>query len=189
MGRTTGALGVAVVLLAGWTVVRAQSPAPAKPDTPDIMPALLEEVRGLRHALEHMSSAGPRVQLALGRLQLQEQRMNTAVKRVDEVRARLGQLQREQVELQEQVGMMEIAIRDHPRGRVAGGTPGDEPTQEQIEEIRIHQKQRLTSISGEVQRLTAEEVAYSAEAATEQARWTEFNQRLEELERALRPLR
>src|SRR3990170_922749 len=112
MGRTTGGLGVAVVLLAGLTVLRAQTPAPSRPESADIMPALLEDVRGLRNALEHMTSAGPRVQLALGRLQLQEQRMTTAVKRVDEVRARLGQLQREQAEMDQQLATMETVLKD-----------------------------------------------------------------------------
>ena len=43
--------------------------------------------------------------------------------------------------------------------------------------------------SRELQRLTAEESTYATEVANEQARWTEFNQRLEDLERALRPLK
>jgi hypothetical protein len=40
-----------------------------------------------------------------------------------------------------------------------------------------------------VQRVAAEEATYAAEVVTEQVRWTEFNQRLEDLERALRPLK
>ena len=39
------------------------------------MPALLQEVRGLRAAIEQMTASASRVQLALGRLQLQEQRL------------------------------------------------------------------------------------------------------------------
>ena len=42
---------------------------------PDTTAALLVEVRGLRAALEQLASAGPRVQLMFGRLQLQEQRI------------------------------------------------------------------------------------------------------------------
>ena len=36
----------------------------------DTLAALLVEVRGLRAAMEQMASAGPRVQLAFGRLQM-----------------------------------------------------------------------------------------------------------------------
>lgn len=39
---------------------------------PDVLNALLVEVRGLRAAMEELASAGPRVQLSMGRLQLQE---------------------------------------------------------------------------------------------------------------------
>ncbi len=52
-----------------------------------------------------------------------------------------------------------------------------------------HHKQQLASRSAELQRVAAEEAAYATEVTTEQARWTEINQRLEELERALRPLK
>jgi hypothetical protein len=54
--------------------------------TPDVLGALLTEVRGLRVAMEQVASSGPRVQLALGRLQLQEQRLNTMIRRVETVR-------------------------------------------------------------------------------------------------------
>ena len=53
---------------------------------PDVLGALLTEVRGLRVAMEQMASAGPRVQLALGRQQLQEQRLNTILRRAENVR-------------------------------------------------------------------------------------------------------
>ena len=38
----------------------------------DVLAQLLVEIRGLRATMEQMGSAGPRVQLALGRIQLQE---------------------------------------------------------------------------------------------------------------------
>ena len=50
----------------------AAAQTPGASQSGDIMPALLQEVRGLRVAMEQMTSAGARVQLALGRLQLQE---------------------------------------------------------------------------------------------------------------------
>jgi|SRR5687768_3162598 len=179
MARTTGVLTVAVVVLAGWTVARGQAQTPA-----DIMPALLQEVRGLRQAMEQMSSAGPRIQLALGRLQLQEQRINNAIKRADDARTRLAELQREQGEMQQQMRGIEIELKAH-----AGRGSADGPNSEQFALMVEHHKQQLASRSAELQRVTAEEAAYATEVATEQARWTEINQRLEELERALRPLK
>ena len=55
---------------------------------PDVLGALLVEVRGLRGAIEQMSSASARVQLAMGRLQLNEQRITTYMRRIDEIRDR-----------------------------------------------------------------------------------------------------
>jgi hypothetical protein len=56
----------------------------------DTLAALLAEVRGLRAAMEQMASAAPRVQLAMGRLQLQEQRVSTVVRRADAFTRRRG---------------------------------------------------------------------------------------------------
>jgi hypothetical protein len=51
----------------------------------DVLPQLLIEVRGLRAASEQMASAGPHVQLLLGRVQLQEQRIGNQIRRLDMV--------------------------------------------------------------------------------------------------------
>jgi chromosome segregation ATPase len=185
MRRTAGALAVSGVLLAGWTILRAPTTASAAPAQVEIMPALLEEVRGLRAALEQMSSAGARVQLALGRLQLQEARLNTSVKRLDEARERLAQALKQQAEAQQQVAGLERELKEQAgRGRGSDG-----PTPEQLEDVRNHHRHRLALFNADVQRLTAEEATYANDVASEQARWIEFNQRLEDLERALRPLK
>jgi chromosome segregation ATPase len=184
MRRTAALVTVAGVLLAGWTVLRAQTPRPAATGSADIMPALLDEVRGLRAALEQMSSAGARVQLALGRLQLQEGRLNASVKRQDEARQRLAEALKHQAEVQQQVAGLDREFKEQAR---RGGAEG--PTPEQLEEMRRHHRQRLALFSADVQRLTAEEATYATDVANEQARWIEFNQRLEDLERALRPLK
>ena len=55
----------------GSLIGRAQQPTAGS----DTLAALMVEVRGLRAAMEQMASAGPRVQLGLGRVQLQEQRI------------------------------------------------------------------------------------------------------------------
>ena len=50
-------------------------------------------------------------------------------------------------------------------------------------------KGEITDAQTEVQRLTVEEATTAAEISSEQNRWSEFNQRLEELERTLGPSR
>ena len=71
----------AAVLIAGclWgerVPIRAQQPASGT----DVLPALLTEVKGLRAAMEQLASANAQAQLLVGRLQLQETRMNGMIR-------------------------------------------------------------------------------------------------------------
>lgn len=166
--------GIAVLLLgiagaAGLFTVRAQGQ--------EILPALLTEVRGLRAAMEQMASAGPRVQLALGRLQLQEQRINALVRRLEDVRTRLHAADREMTTATDRAKGLEEA-RDRPVG-------SDGPSREQLDEMIAVMKREAALRAADMQRLIAEEAAIAADLAAEQGRWTEINQRLEDLERTL----
>jgi hypothetical protein len=82
-----------------------------------VLPALLVEVKGLRAAMEQMAGAGPRVQLFVGRLQLQEDGIAGMVRRLDTVRDTLASARRE-LEAQERQKMT--------RSRDAGGRAGEE---------------------------------------------------------------
>jgi hypothetical protein len=50
-------------------------------------------------------------------------------------------------------------------------------------------QREIVAVNAEVMRLTNQENALASEVSTEQARWSDLNQRLEELERSLRPLK
>jgi chromosome segregation ATPase len=144
----------------------------------DVLPALLTEVRGLRAAMEKMASAGPRVQLALGRVQLQEQRINSLIRRLDEMRAAVAEAQGEYDRRQEVSRRLEGALRT-PR-------PDGPP----IEELKAQQEampRELAQALTKLQRATADEGAMAADLANEQARWTDLNQRMEALEATLAP--
>ena len=77
---------VAVLIVLATT---AGGETPQQPNQ-DTLGALLVEVRGFRSAIEQMASVGPSIELAMGRLQLQEQRINTLVRRGDVVRDALA---------------------------------------------------------------------------------------------------
>lgn len=144
------------------------------------MPALLTEVRGLRAAMETMASAGARVQLALGRVQLQEQRLNTAIRRLEDARTRLSQAQRAAAGHQDQIEGLEARLKEPP----------DDPREArqqaaELEALLPQLRQQSNRFAAEVQQLTADEAALANDVVSEQTRWTEFNQRLEELERSL----
>jgi chromosome segregation ATPase len=137
--------------------------------------ALLTEVRGLRAAIEQMASAGPRVQLAMGRLQLQEQRVNTMIRRLDDVRAQMSAVEKENVGLQE-----------HARN-IQGVLDRNSLPEERanLEADAARSKRELARLAGEIQRLQAEDADISTQIATEQNRWADINRTLEELERSL----
>lgn len=137
---------------------------------PDVLSALLVEVRGLRAAMEQLASTGPRVQLSMGRLQLQEQRINTLVRRMDEMRDRRTAVELELSSKQREIADVEESLRREgmqPEAHVKG--------------LRTEASQILQRLQG----LQSEEAALVQEIAAEQGRWSEINQRLEELDRAL----
>ena len=104
--------GVTIALAAGTRAsVAAEQPRPAGPQA-DVLPALLVEVRGLRAAMEQMAAAGPRVQLALGRVQLQEQRINNLIRRLDEVRVTLAAAQANYDHLRQASHEVDNALRN-----------------------------------------------------------------------------
>jgi chromosome segregation ATPase len=137
--------------------------------------ALLIEVRGLRSAIEQMATAGPRVQLAMGRLQLQEQRVNTMIRRLDGVRAEISTVEKESAELQDHARAVQSALdrNSHP----------DERTN--LEADAARGKRDLARLAAQIQRLQAEDADISSQLTTEQNRWADINRTLEELERTL----
>lgn len=141
----------------------------------DALAALLVEVRGLRAAMEQMVSVGPSIQLAMGRLQLQEQRINTLVRRTDVLRDALAAAQKRAGEIQDRVGSLQRAYAESTEAVHRSAIEGELPMI----------KQDLARAMAEVQRLRMEESEAAAQVSSEQARWAEINQRLEDLDRAL----
>jgi hypothetical protein len=138
----------------------------------NVLPALLAEVKGLRAAMEQMSSAGPRVQLFVGRLQLQETRMNGMIRRLDTVRDTLGTARRD---------------LDRAKGalKMLQGPPEPGVPQDGLGPMINGMKQEVAAAQGTVDRLAGEEAQLTQDLTVEQGRWIDINQRLDELERAL----
>lgn len=181
---TRRSVGMVAAVLLGGSIAAAQAPGSSNSD---IMPALLQEVRGLRAAIEQMTASASRVQLALGRLQLQEQRLNAANGRLADTRNSLDGVQRRVAEHQQQVTELEGMLsgqREMPDARI----PADEMRRALTEQLRGSQRE-LAMANAEVQRLTIQESALANDVSAEQARWSDLNQRLEDLERALRPVK
>ena len=141
-----------------------------------MLPALLAEVKGLRAAMEQMASAGPRIQLFVSRLQLQEGRMNNMIKRLETVRENLASVQRELEAGQETV--------KHFESELASATVPALQREELTQMLPVRRREVATHRTT-VARLTGEEAQLAQDLALEQGRWNDINQRLDELERAL----
>lgn len=145
----------------------AQQPVPAAE-------ALVLEVRALREAVQQVLSSSIRVQLLMGRLQLQEARIQTLARQNAEIDARLDGMtsERRDIALQRQMLQNGLAKMN---------------VQEQ-EEFKLH----LAMLADRLEQLDTREAKLQAEQAhvqqllgAEQSRWGDFNARLEELERLL----
>ena len=160
----TAAIGAA----SAWRPVAAQTPR-----NEDVLPALLTEVKGLRVAIEQMTSSGTQAQLLLGRLQLQETRVTSMLRRLDTVRDSLSGARREYDQLNRTMQMLD---KDE---ETPNGMPGDK--QDNLAGL----KNQAAASKNNLDRLTAEELQLTADIAGEQARWVDISQRLDALERQL----
>ena len=165
-GVIVGIVGVAVAIGSSWRPTVAQTAR-----NEDVLPALLTEVRGLRSAIETLAGAGPRVQLLSSRLQLQEGRMTAMIRRLDTVRDNLATAKRD---LDRARGLEKMLAGE-------GSAPG--ATEDQG--VLAGFKREIVSAQASVDRLAAEEAQLTQDLTVEQARWTDINRRLDELERAL----
>ncbi len=177
MRRKIGVLTLVLVAAGAGVGVRARAAAQATRATDqDVLPALLIEVRGLRAAMEQMASAGPQVQLALGRLQLQEQRVNNLLRRIESVQNELVTALQESDKAKQELTGFEYELK-------SGRFPPEE--QQRAESQVPFMRARASRAMATFQRLQVEESGLTQELAAEQGRWREINQRMEELERAL----
>jgi predicted nucleic acid-binding Zn-ribbon protein len=168
-----GGIGV-VVTVFGASIVAQSTSA----QNPDVLSALLVEVRGLRAAMEQMASAGPRVQLALGRLQLQEQRLNTMIRRMESVRDSTADAARGVNQVQSELSRMQADIK-------AAEAIGDERVSRGLGYEMNLIKSKLQLAQQDLERWQAEEATLQQQIAGEQGRWSEINRALEDLERAM----
>ena len=159
-----------VACVAGTAALVAQAPAGIDP-----IRELLVEVRALRVTLERATTTGTRIQVLMARVQVQEQRIQDATRRITAVRSSLASLDQELVTMTNQMRQFEQHLRRE-------SDPNDrEVTEEEIGSL----KARIETATARRQELAADEVLIAQQLADAQGRWTDFNERLDQLERSL----
>lgn len=141
----------------------------------DVLSQLLVEVHGLRVAMEQAATAGPRVQLLTGRLQIEEGRIDQMLRRLDVVRNSETTAAREVDDLRAQYDRLET-------GNTAN-LPQEE--RDQLELMKPDLKRHIAQAQTTLDAQKSEEAQLQADIAAEQARWTAFSQQLDALDQAL----
>lgn len=167
-GRWIGIIGVGMVALGAAVPGQTQTAAPSTMD------ALLSEVRGLRAEVHQAAGASIRTQLLVARLLLQEQRINGVAKQLTDVQTQRAAIEGPTTQFDQRSTRIEEMLR-------SPSTPSDQRHQleqefESMKLVRSDMRQRL-------QRLVNQESAFASQLATEQSRWVEFNDRLDQIER------
>jgi hypothetical protein len=165
----------ALVVAGAFTVgAAAQSPAMADP-----LPALLAEVRALRIAMEQQAAIGPRVQLTLARLNIEEARVSHLTGDLTAIRQQLAATEIAVAQVAEESADIEQRLQRE----------ADPVKRAQLETAQRDLQLRQRQHDAEERRLRARENDAAQAVAAEQARWVELNSRLDDLERQLAPVR
>jgi len=173
-------VAILLCIVVGMTAVRQLKAAqPPAASSNDLMTALLQEVHGLRMAMEHSAAVAPRVQLTLARLNIEEQRIAQLAARLDRARQELTNtslsVRRMSDDLDEAEKRLQMTTDDKRRRDLEVG----------ITDLKTLLKQQ--SAAEEVARARENDAVQAL--SSEQNRWTELNARLDELERLLAPVR
>jgi hypothetical protein len=138
---------------------------------------LLAEVRALRAELNQAAGTSIRTQLLVARLSLQEQRINTLAKQVNDVQTERAS---------NDGGLAQMSSRQKQiEDRLRGQLPADvrQQLEQELEGVKAAPMNMMRQRS---QELNAKESALAGQLATEQSRWIDFNSRLDEIEREIR---
>ena len=175
---------VAALVIVAVNLLSAQGPA-ATPAQAAGIPELLAEVRALRGELNNAAGASMRMQLLVARLTLQEQRIAAAGRELAAVQGSLFAAMRERSVTESEMGR----LKDEPFADYMPFATAMPPEVRREMELAVQRqlielKDQLPRQVAREQELRNQESELLALMSTEQARWTEFNTRLDDLERA-----
>ena len=150
-------------------------PAAAQTTSPDTatLQALLSEVRQLRLALERSASMGPKMQLTLQRVQMQQQKLQSVSLELDAVRREINGLAGPSKRAAAQIPIVEQALASESN-----------PAQRKELEIQLAAVKDVAGRQVDPQ-LLAHESELASSVRVEQAVLDELNEKLNAIERLL----
>lgn len=163
----------ALIVVAGLATLAGQ----AGRGSPGDLQAVVEEIRALRLSLERTTTHASQAQLLLGRVQLQENRLATLGRQYQEARTRSLDAQMARDDAEGRLQRMAEQLR--------GTTVAEE--RQALEDGIAGMKLEVGRLQLRAEQLRSDEAGALEALTTEQHRWSDFNQRLEALERALAP--
>jgi chromosome segregation ATPase len=180
MRRSVLIVAVALMTLGYFSkasVSNAQDRKPVEPPQEDrqVLRALLDEMRQLRLALQRANAVNHRLQITVERLRLQQGRVDSIARSLENVRSRMSDLKTARPQMEEQIKNAEEVI--------ARAT--EQNRREEIEQQVKEMKARLASWSRDEEQLRERETALVSEFQIEQSRLNELNGQLENIMRQL----
>jgi hypothetical protein len=149
--------------------------APAQDAQQTTLQALLNEVKLLRAAVERSNQLAPRIQIALARMQFQEERVRSATRRAESAHDELSNTQRRRAELAD--------ILKHLESRQSLAL--DANARKEVEDQTASIKAEWEKFSRIEEQLQARDGESLAALQSEQTKWNEVNDQLVSLERGL----
>ena len=163
------------MLFRSLVVVAFTMPFAAAQTQEDTLQTLLKEVHALRVAMERSNQIAPKVQIALARMQLQEERVRNANRQLQDARDKIADFQIKTSRLND--GMKQLETKQ---------TQTVDPKERQQLDFEMAQyKAAVAEHAAEEQQFRTKEAEASSLLLSEQAKWNEVNDLLTSIERVL----
>ncbi len=150
--------------------------SPALSQTNDAMQALLSEVHQLRQAIESMTVASQRVQIAVAALQLQDGIVTRSAARLDDAQKRCRQAESERQRITQNIQRMETTL--------SGATIPDSERQ-RFRAVQGETKAELDARTANLQACQAAESEAAGQLRNDRAKLAELQERIDRLDKVL----
>jgi len=149
---------------------RAQAPA----SDVQTLQTLLAEVHQLRIALEHSTQIAPRIQIAIERVKLQQEQVAGVARQLDDLRRELDRNREAQQKRQQRLEQVSSAA----------SSTADPQQRKDFDAVLSEVKLQAEQAEKSLQQMQVREGELASQLQSKQARLTELNDRLDQMERA-----